>query len=160
MEMPLKKGIPIQLIGNDVFKSGLVTLSYTGDTSDHPSAVRACVHPCVRLFLVYAINSTVFIRFFSNLFSAFIFIACSMVLTTTPNDHFIRSARAHSSIFGLLLFFGHRIQEIQMLESIFNPVGIAKLVWYLSRYYLENLFISVLFFFLLSLDIIWLLMYQ
>ena len=36
-------------------------------TSDRPSAVRACVRPCVRLFLVYAINSTVFIRFFFRL---------------------------------------------------------------------------------------------
>jgi len=34
--------------------------------------VRPSVHASVRLFLVYGINSTVFIGFFSNLFSVFI----------------------------------------------------------------------------------------
>ena len=32
-----------------------------------PSVCRPCVRPCIRLFLVYAINSTVFIRFFFKL---------------------------------------------------------------------------------------------
>jgi len=43
-------------------------------------SVRPCVCASVRLFLVYAIKSTVFIRFFSNLFSGFIFMRTRTLL--------------------------------------------------------------------------------
>ena len=50
----------------------ILIFSSTGRRPEELMSWRGFRRLCVRLFLVYAIKSTVFIRFFSNLFSVFI----------------------------------------------------------------------------------------